>query len=52
MITIYLPDDNMIAGWLDVFRDMGFSETDWCELTSETSKVLIDYGPCEERPSG
>jgi hypothetical protein len=48
-IMIFVPDDCELGDYLDVFKAMGFRETDWCELTKVGSDAVICYGPCEPR---
>jgi len=50
MISIYLPTDSMLEGFVRWFEDSGFEETEWCELTHDSLEgVVITYAPCEGR---
>lgn len=46
-IFVYIDDDAQLQKYLDLFRGIGFVETDWTILTKEGSKDVVSYGPCE-----
>lgn len=48
-IFVYVHDDKDLRRYLDLFRDIGFKETDWTILTRDGSEDEVSYGPCTSK---
>lgn len=50
-IMIYLKDGDNLKKWLDRFKNLGFYDSDWCEMRSGYCYgEIISFGPCEPLP--
>lgn len=52
-ILIYCPTFGHMTGILDLFRALGWKESEWNQMTKpDSGGVVISYGPSLERVGG